>query len=419
MLPGIGMFGTGEVTHVLVPILRDKGFNIVAIWGRTGKEAEQAALELKIPFHTAKIDDVLLRKDVDLVFITCPPFLHSQISVKALGIGKHVVCDKPMTLMQSDALKMVRASQYYPTLISIVNHSLRFLPAIAHMKRAIQEGYIGPPGPCLDQMLIDVKVRMGPLFNRKRYDWLCDESMGGGALNLVGSHVIDLVKFLTERKAVRVHGTVRTYAMYASHSHTGIRRVAAPDVCTFQMELESDGSTSSALVTVNINCHESNNAFQQEVVIYGPAGHLTVRGGDLVGHRLNAETGAIKEEMLYVDVQDLQFSTSDTTLPRPYVKGLCKLVGALRDAFHPNKESAGWIKEPVQAAATFEDGLYVQAVLDAIRKSSNERCWTKVNICTESPTNQQKQNVLANAAARIASVSAIRADPSINHTGYF
>uniref|UniRef100_A0AAG5DH78 Gfo/Idh/MocA-like oxidoreductase N-terminal domain-containing protein n=1 Tax=Anopheles atroparvus TaxID=41427 RepID=A0AAG5DH78_ANOAO len=83
MLPGIGMFGTGEVTHVLVPILRDKGFNIVAIWGRTGKEAEQAAVELKIPFHTAKIDDVLLRKDVDLVFITCPPFLHSQISVKA------------------------------------------------------------------------------------------------------------------------------------------------------------------------------------------------------------------------------------------------------------------------------------------------------------------------------------------------
>ncbi|KFB49474.1 AGAP008097-PA-like protein [Anopheles sinensis] len=417
MLPGIGMFGTGEVTHVLVPILRDKGFNIVAIWGRTAKEAEQAALELKIPFHTAKIDDVLLRKDVDLVFITCPPFLHSQISVKALGIGKHVVCDKPMTLMQSDAVKMVRASQYYPTLISIVNHSLRFLPAIAHMKRAIQEGYIGAHGTCLDQTLIDVKVRMGPLFNRKRYDWLCDESMGGGALNLVGSHVIDLVKFLTERKAVRVHGTVRTYAMYASHAHTGIRRVAAPDVCTFQMELEGEGNTPT-LVTVNINCHESNNSFQQEVVIYGPAGHLTVRGGDLVGHRLNPDTGAIKEEMLYVDVQDLQFSTSDTTLPRPYVKGLCKLVGALRDAFHPNKESAGWIKEPVQAAATFEDGLYVQAVLDAIRKSSSDRCWTKVSISTESPTNQ-KANVLVNAAARLASASAIRADPSINHTGYF
>ncbi|XP_052866983.1 glucose-fructose oxidoreductase domain-containing protein 1 [Anopheles cruzii] len=415
MLPGIGMFGTGEVTHVLVPILRDKGFSIAAIWGRTAAEAEQAAQELRIPFHTAKIDDVLLRKDVDLVFITCPPYLHSQISVKALGIGKHVVCDKPMTLLQTDALKMVRACQYYPTLISIVNHSLRFLPAIAHMRRAIHEGYLGPAS---DLSLIDVKVRMGSLF-RTRYDWLCDETMGGGALNLVGSHVIDLVKFLTERKAIRVHGTVRTYVQHVN-GIAGIRRITAPDFCTFQMELEGGNGGPGTLVTVNVNCHLSNNSFHQEVVVYGPNGHLTVRGGDLVGHRRNGDTGTIKEEMLYVDVQDLQFSPGgqDTVLPRPYVKGLCKLVGALRDAFHPNKESAGWIKEPVQAAATFEDGLYVQAVLDAVRKSSDERCWTKVSICTDSPTNQK--GALANAAARIASGSVIRVDPSINHAaGYF
>ncbi|XP_055547035.1 glucose-fructose oxidoreductase domain-containing protein 1 [Wyeomyia smithii] len=392
MLPGIGMFGTGEITKVLVPILRDKGFCIAAIWGRTLKEAEEAALELQIPFYTGKVDDVLLRKDVDLVFITCPPYLHSQISVKALGIGKHVVCDKPMSLFQADALKMVRACQYYPSLISIVNHSLRFLPAIGHMKKAIQEGYLGPP----EQLsLIDVKVRMCSLFHNK-FDWLCDETMGGGALNLVGSHVIDLVKFLTERKAVKVHGAVRTYVKHIGQIN-GIRQITAPDFCTFQMELEN-----GTLVTVNINCHISNNAFQQEVAVYGGEGHLTVRGGDLVGHRAGGEPVTIKEEMLYVDVQDLQFATSETTLPRPYVKGLCKMVGALRDAFHPTKEATGWIKEPVQAAATFEDGLYVQAVLDAIRKSSEERCWAKVQICTESPTNQKFLS-----AARMTSASAL------------
>ncbi|XP_055637488.1 glucose-fructose oxidoreductase domain-containing protein 1 [Toxorhynchites rutilus septentrionalis] len=392
MLPGIGMFGTGEITKVLVPILRDKGFNIVAIWGRTLKEAEETALELQIPFFTSKIDDVLLRKDVDLVFITCPPYLHSQISVKALGIGKHVVCDKPMSLFQTDALKMVRACQYYPSLISIVNHSLRFLPAVVHMKKAIQEGYLGHP----DKLsLIDVKVRMSSLFHNK-FDWLCDETMGGGVLNLVGSHVIDLVKFLTEQKAIKVHGTVRTYVKHIGQIN-GIRQITAPDFCTFQMELQS-----GTLVTVNINCHISNNTFHQEVVVYGTEGHLTVRGGDLVGHRVTGDSGAIKEEMLYVDVQDLQFSTSETTLPRPYVKGLCKMVGALRDAFHPTKESTGWIKEPVQAAATFEDGLYVQAVLDAIRKSSEERCWAKVNVSSESPTNQKFLS-----AARMASATAL------------
>jgi predicted dehydrogenase len=156
MLPGIGVFGTNELTKVLVPLLREKGFQIVALWGQTIAEAEDCAKSLNIPFYTNKIDDVLLKKDVDLIFIICPPFLHSQISVKALGIGKHVVCDKPMGLGQVDSLKMVRASQYYPSLISIVNHSLRFLPAVTQMKKAIIEGYIGNPS-LNDITLIEIR----------------------------------------------------------------------------------------------------------------------------------------------------------------------------------------------------------------------------------------------------------------------
>lgn len=143
MLPGIGVFGTTAEVRVLVPILRDNGFKIEAIWGRTVREAEDAAKELSISFYTNKIDDVLLRKDVDLVFVFCPPHLHSQISVKALGIGKHVVCER-MGLGQVDALKMVRGSQYYPSLISLVNYSLRFLPAFVDMKRRLNEEYLGP-----------------------------------------------------------------------------------------------------------------------------------------------------------------------------------------------------------------------------------------------------------------------------------
>lgn len=206
------MFGIGEVTKALAPFLREKGFNLVAIWGPTLRETEELSREMQIPFFTNKIDDVLLRKDVDLIFILCPPYLHSQISVKALGIGKHVVCDKPFGISQLDALKMVRAGQYYPSLISIVNYSLRFLPAITHMKRAIREGYIGDKA---EISLIDIRVRMGSLLHNK-YDWLCD-SLGGGTLSLIGSHVIDLVSFLTDQHATRVHGIVRNFTKNTKH----------------------------------------------------------------------------------------------------------------------------------------------------------------------------------------------------------
>ncbi len=63
----------------------EKGFRVEALWGLTREEAEVAAKELGIPYATNRIDDVLLRKDVDLLLVLCPPAHHSQIAVKALG----------------------------------------------------------------------------------------------------------------------------------------------------------------------------------------------------------------------------------------------------------------------------------------------------------------------------------------------
>ena len=55
MLPGIGVFGTGDIVRALVPFLRAKGFRVEAVWGRTLEAAENVATELNIPFHTNKV----------------------------------------------------------------------------------------------------------------------------------------------------------------------------------------------------------------------------------------------------------------------------------------------------------------------------------------------------------------------------
>lgn len=391
MLPGIGVFGTGNLIKVAVPFLREKGFKIEAIWGRTLNAAEDVAKELDIPFFTNKIDDVLLRKDVDLIFIICSPNLHAQIAVKALGIGKHVLCDKPAGLCQNEALKMVRASQYYPSLISIVNHSLRFLPAFAQMKRAIADGFLGNE---VEITVCDVRVQMGSLLH-DNYDWLCDDTMGGGVLTLVGSHVIDLVSHLLSQRAIRVHGVVRTFTKTTEYVN-GIRHISSPDFCTFQMEMSG-----GALVTATLNNHLAG-LFHQEILVCGKGGYLVVRGGDLYGMK----AGSSKEEVIYLDVEDLQKYGSinpavANSIPRPYMKGLFKMIGALKEAFLPVEDKRGWVKEPVALAATFEDGLYVQAVIDALRKSSTNKEWVKVTIIAEEPD----PNPLLSAAVRRSGIS--------------
>ena len=67
-----------------------------------------------------------LLQDVDLIVVACPPSQHSQIAVKALGIGKHVAVQSPGGLNQDEAMRMVQAAQYYPRLVNgrVMTHEL-------------------------------------------------------------------------------------------------------------------------------------------------------------------------------------------------------------------------------------------------------------------------------------------------------
>lgn len=234
----------------------------------------------------------------------------------------------------------------------------------------------------------DVRVQMRSLLNDK-YDWLCDATMGGGVLNLIGSHIIDLVSFLIGRRATKVHGVVKTYNKVTKNV-CGIRQVTAPDFCNFQMEL--DGG--EVIVTVSILTHVSSTKFSQEVLVCGRDGHLIVRNTDLFGQRNCSD----KEETLFLDKDNVQIPANvNNVMPYPYINGMCKMIGALRESFI--QEQSSWVKEPVQSAATFEHGLYVQAVLDAIRQSSENKTWLKVNVMSESPTNHAKIMTAARMSA--------------------
>ncbi|XP_025072569.1 glucose-fructose oxidoreductase domain-containing protein 2 isoform X2 [Alligator sinensis] len=295
MLPGVGVFGTGSTARVLVPLLRAEGFSIEALWGKTEEEAKQLAEEMNISFYTSRTDDVLLHQDVDLVCINIPPPLTRQIAVKALGIGKNVICEKAATSV--DAFRMVTAARYYPKLMSIVGNVLRFLPAFVKMKQLIEEHYIG-----------NVMI--------------CDMLMSGG-------------------------------------------------VCS--------------TVTLNFNMPGS---FVHEVMIVGSAGRLIARGTDLYGQK----NTALQEELLFTDSLAINAGLLEKgfkDIPLLYLKGMVYMVQALRQSFQDQEDRRTWDHKPVSMAASFEDGLYTQSVVDAIKKSSRSGEWETVEVMTEEPDANQ------------------------------
>ncbi|XP_061670127.1 glucose-fructose oxidoreductase domain-containing protein 2 isoform X1 [Syngnathoides biaculeatus] len=366
MLPGVGVFGTGSTARVLVPMLKAEGFEVHALWGKSEEEACSLAKELGIQFHTSRSDDVLLHQDVDLVCIYIPPSMTRQIAVKALGIGKNVVSEKAATAV--DSFQMVNAARYYPQLLSIMGSTLRFLPTFAAMRQLLVEGYVGEVQVC------DVRV-YGPSLLDQSYGWTCEDLMGGGGLHTVGSAIIDLLSYLTGTRAQRVHGLLRTFVQQ-NDTIRGIRRVTSDDFCFFQMLMGPCSSGVCCTVTLNFNMPGS---FLHEVMVVGSAGRLVARGTELYGQRNNSKS----EELLLGDGDWAGPDAKD--IPLPHLRGLGAMVKALRQSFQAHQERRLWARGPVATAPTFEDGLYIQTVVEAIKRSSCSGEWECVEVMSKEP----------------------------------
>lgn len=145
----------------------------------------------------------------------------------------------------------------------------------------------------------------------------------------------------------------------------------------------------------------------------GTRGRLAVRGSDLFGQRHDQQ----REDTVHRDMANVldpkssqsvtsggsKSSSSDARadIPMPHLKGLIKLVDAVKDAFRFVEEKHGWSSEPVLSAATFVDGQYMQAVVDAVRQSSKTRQWVRVCLLTEEPD----PNPFLSAALRRSTIS--------------
>ncbi|XP_065828840.1 glucose-fructose oxidoreductase domain-containing protein 2-like [Oscarella lobularis] len=375
-LPRLGVFGTGFASHKCIPLCRKIGFEVTAVWGITLEKARTLANEFDVPFHTSTLGDILIRSDVELVMILTPPYLHAEISVKALSAGKHVIVEKPPSLSLSDVEKMVTTARYYPMLLSALDSNLRFLPAFLRMRDLISTGYCG------DVLVTEVRLHHPPIVSSKGYNWLCDEAMGGGALSLSGCQMIDIVTFVTRQRAVEVNGFLETFVKETS-SIGGYRSITSDDFCTFQMRCSGGGC---ATVTINTHMH---SRFCMELLVVGTKGRLVVRNTELYG-QLNEER---RERLIVKDERDCGgINVDDPEISRdialPYLKGWILSMKALKDAFSHRTSDRLTIdcmeQSLVQSVATFEDGLYIQSVLDAIRLSSKRKRWAQVVMPEES-----------------------------------
>jgi predicted dehydrogenase len=233
-----GFIGTGFMAEVHTRASRAGRARLVAISGSSPAKGEGAATALGVERAEPDAAALAAAPDVDVVHVCSPNALHAEQTLAALAAGKHVVCEKPLATTAADAERLVRAADA-AGLVGAVPFVYRYHPMVRQARALVAAGEVGAI------LTLDAAYLQDWLLEQADQNWRTDAAAGGAsrAFADIGSHLCDLVEFVTGRRIARL--TARTRTVFAERAGA---EVANEDVAALLVELD-DGALGTLLIS--------------------------------------------------------------------------------------------------------------------------------------------------------------------------
>jgi predicted dehydrogenase len=195
-----GVLGAASIAvTTVIPAMRNGEWcEVVAIASRDKRKAEQAASALGIAKAYGSYEELLADPEIEAIYNPLPNHLHVPWSIKAAEAGKHVLCEKPLSLTTAEA----------KTLLTVRNRTgvkmgeafmVKTHPQWLRTRELIRAGKIG-----------ELRLAIGNFsyFDRNLKSVANIAEYGGGALMDIGCYPVTMSRFIFEQEPVRVVGLV-------------------------------------------------------------------------------------------------------------------------------------------------------------------------------------------------------------------
>ena len=195
-----GILGAANIAlHKVVPGMQvGEWSEIVAIGSRDFSKAEKAAQSLGIPKAYGSYEALLADQQVEAIYNPLPNHLHVPWSIRAADAGKHVLCEKPLSLTVAEAETLLAARDRNRVLIGEA-FMVRTHPQWLRTRGLIDTGHIG-----------ELRAVTGTFsyFNRDRANVRNIPEYGGGGMMDIGCYPITTSRFVYDEEPTRVVGLV-------------------------------------------------------------------------------------------------------------------------------------------------------------------------------------------------------------------
>ncbi|MEI6339763.1 MAG: Gfo/Idh/MocA family oxidoreductase, partial [Verrucomicrobiota bacterium] len=196
-----GILGTGSIARKFASELpRSQTGVLAAVGSRTQESAEKFAADYPGIRAHASYEALLADPGVQAVYISTPHPQHAQWAMAAAEAGKHILCEKPLTLNYPEAMVVVEAARRHNVFL-MEAFMYRCHPRTARIAELVREGAIGTV------RLIRANFSFACAFNPESR--LFSNALGGGGILDVGSYTASIVRLLagaaTERGGRRFY----------------------------------------------------------------------------------------------------------------------------------------------------------------------------------------------------------------------
>lgn len=204
----IGFIGAGGIAPWHVQRLQKQGKSeIVAL---TDPDDEKLAQFYKACPGMEKLPvyrdyrDMIKKEDLDAVEILSPHTCHTQQILDSLARGLHVLCEKPMTCTIADAKKVIRKAKSSGKIL-MLSYQRHYDPNFRYMREQIAKGAIG------DVQYVQA-IQSQEWLRATRGTWRQQKAMsGGGQINDSGSHLIDIIMWVTGLRIKEVYARMENF----------------------------------------------------------------------------------------------------------------------------------------------------------------------------------------------------------------
>ena len=370
------VIGTGFMGRVHLEALRRMEFvDVAAIAGRELAPAERLGAGYGVETVVDDYRKLLEDATIDAIHICTPNATHYQMAKNALLAGKHVLCEKPLSVSVEEAQELVTLAQER-LLCNCVCHNLRYYPMVQQIRRMREDGDLG------DVLVVQGTYSQDWLLYETDWNWRIDAKAGGAlrAMGDIGSHWFDMAEHLTGLRVRSLCADLQTFHSIRKRPKQnaetfGGKLLAADDVEDTPVQTEDFGAvlfrmgegTRGAMTASQVSAGRKNHL---SVEIYGTKSSVSwnqERPDELwIGQRNSPNQTIIKDPSLLK-----RAAASYADLPGGHSEGYDDTFKQIFRRFYASiAEPESPLEYPQMA-----DGLRQMKIMEAELASHRNRSW--------------------------------------------